>query len=135
MTVSSTDAFADGDDLDVVPEAWSIDQMAQSLVGRLRAIESAAREHGAAVEAATSRRADLALAQAELDAELIRLYARRDSHALLADARRQVGEPADEEQTRAADLDRLGRTVLRGVEALEEHLRGVTSLTARRAER
>ena len=76
-TVRSDDHRPDLDDVEIA---------ATELLRRLAATESAAREHLAAAEEAALRRCQLLIAQAELDAELIRLHARRESHALLTRA-------------------------------------------------
>ena len=78
----------------------------------------------AIVEAEAARRCELLTAQAELDAELIRLYARRESHGIIAAARASVdpSAPATPVADAEAGLEAVGEAVLRGVEALDAHL-------------
>lgn len=109
----------------------TVEAVAASLITKLHTAEAAAREHLAAMEQEAARRCELLTAQAELDAELIRLYARRESHAILAAARATIApasqsesesESAERNAEAEAGLEAVGEAVLRGVEALDQHL-------------
>jgi hypothetical protein len=59
-----------------------VEDVARRVVKRLLDTEQAMLRHLEAIEAEAERRTDLLLAQAELDAELIRLNARREAHRI-----------------------------------------------------
>ena len=58
----------------------------------MRAADEAHQRHLEALELEAARRCELLTAQAELDAELIRLHARREAHAIISAARARSGE-------------------------------------------
>jgi hypothetical protein len=70
-----------------------VEEVARRVVKRLLDTEQAMLRHLEAIEAEAERRTDLLLAQAELDAELIRLNARREAHRI-AMAGSGAGAPA-----------------------------------------
>lgn len=97
--------------------APSVEALGQSIIARMRAAEAAMREHVAAVEAEAARRCELLTAQAELDAELIRLYARRESHAIMVEAQVRTGVQVDDVD--GERLDGIGDAALRFAETFE----------------
>ena len=116
----------------------TVEAVAASLITKLHTAEAAAREHLAAMEQEAARRCELLTAQAELDAELIRLYARRESHAILAAARATIApasqsasESAERNAEAEAGLEAVGEAVLRGVEALDQHLQRLRTAEGR----
>jgi hypothetical protein len=96
----------------------TVDEIAASVIARMRATEDAARRHVEAIEAEAARRCELITAQAELDAELIRLHARREAHAIITAARMRTGggTGSAEESLR---LHEIGETFSRFAESLE----------------
>lgn len=78
-------------------------EVARLAAERIRVAREAALTHLAAVEEEVARRCELITAQAELDAELIRLQARREAHSIVAAARaRTGGTPVGDEGARLA---------------------------------
>jgi hypothetical protein len=65
-----------------VMEEPNVEDVARRVVKRMLDAEHAMLRHLEALEAEAARRTDLLLAQAELDAELIRLNARREAHRI-----------------------------------------------------
>ena len=57
-----------------------LEEVARTAVARMREAELAMTRHLEAMQQEASRRYELTIAQAELDAQLIRLHARRDAH-------------------------------------------------------
>ncbi|MEN8704938.1 MAG: hypothetical protein ABF306_02265 [Nocardioides marinisabuli] len=80
-------------------------EVARVAAERIRVTRDATLTHLAAVEEEVARRCELITAQAELDAELIRLQARREAHAIVAAARaRTDGTPVGDEGARLAAI-------------------------------
>ncbi|NYD56473.1 hypothetical protein BKA08_000711 [Nocardioides marinisabuli] len=80
-------------------------EVARIAAERIRVTRDATLTHLAAVEEEVARRCELITAQAELDAELIRLQARREAHAIVAAARaRTDGTPPGDEGARLAAI-------------------------------
>ena len=81
------------------------------MVKRLLDTEQAMLRHLEAIEAEAERRTDLLLAQAELDAELIRLNARREAHRIAMTGTGAPTGPAPEADRRTLDelTDSLAR--------------------------
>ena len=98
--------------------ALSVDAVAASVITRMREAGEANRRHLEALEAEAARRYELLTAQAELDAELIRLHARREAYAIITAARMRSGEltEASEESRR---LDEVGESFARFTEAFQ----------------
>ncbi|WP_309647332.1 hypothetical protein [Nocardioides sp.] len=74
--------------------AISVEEIAATVIDRMQRAGEAHVRHLEAVELETARRCELVTAQAELDAELIRLHARREAHAILTAARMRTGGAA-----------------------------------------
>ena len=101
----------------------SVEQVAESAIARMQAAEAAHHRYLEAVEQEAARRLELLIAQAELDAELIRLHARREAHAILsaASGRQPLpGEDADRHR-----MDGVADTFARFAESIvpPQHLR------------
>jgi hypothetical protein len=96
----------------------SVDEIAASVIARMRATEDAARRHVEAIEAEAARRCELITAQAELDAELIRLHARREAHAIITAARMRTGGGTGSSED-SQRLHEIGETFSRFAESLE----------------
>lgn len=106
---------------DVAYLGLSLEEVAESARVRMRAAEVAHLRHLEAIENEAARRLELLTAQAELDAELIRLHARREAHAIVTAARTRTGTrtvktPAER---RLADV---GGTFSRFAETLESSI-------------
>ena len=106
---------------DVAYLGLSLEEVAESARVRMRAAEVAHLRHLEAIENEAARRLELLTAQAELDAELIRLHARREAHAIVTAARTRTGSrtaktPAER---RLADV---GGTFSRFAETLESSI-------------
>lgn len=106
---------------DVAYLGLSLEEVAESARVRMRAAEVAHLRHLEAIENEAARRLELLTAQAELDAELIRLHARREAHAIVTAARSRTGTrtvktPAER---RLADV---GGTFSRFAETLESSI-------------
>lgn len=71
--------------------AASVEEVAATVIDRMQRAGEAHVRHLEAVELETARRCELVTAQAELDAELIRLHARREAHAIITAARMRTG--------------------------------------------
>ena len=86
-------------------------EVARVAVQRIEAARAATLAHLAAVEEEVARRCELITAQAELDAELLRLQARREAHSIVTAARARTGraEPDDEGARLAAIADVVAR--------------------------
>lgn len=106
----------------VASEAATPDQavaeVAESVIALMRSTQDAHQRHLESVELEAARRCELLTAQAELDAELIRLHARREAHAIVSAARMRVGA----EPTRPPESDQIseiGETFSRFAETIE----------------
>ncbi len=84
-----------------VADVVDVAEVARVAGQRIDAAREATLAHLAAVEEEVARRCELVTARAELDAELIRLQARREAHAIVVAARARTGRPG-------ADLDLVG---------------------------
>ena len=98
--------------------ALSVDAVAASVIARMREAGEANRRHLEALEAEAARRCELLTAQAELDAELIRLHARREAYAIITAARMRSGEEGSASE-QARELDEVGESFARFTEAFE----------------
>lgn len=100
--------------------AEDVDDIVEGVLARIREAQHATAAHLEATEIEAALRCEMLTAQAELDAELIRLHARREAHAIIAAARQRSGVPqpvqAEHERRR---LDRLGEAAMRLAEELE----------------
>lgn len=105
-----------GPELDYV--GLSVDEVAVSVVARMREAGEASRRHLESIEAEAARRCELLTAQAELDAELIRLHARREAHAIITAARTRVGGGTATDSG-GARLNEIGETFSRFAESIE----------------
>ena len=108
------------DDLDADDELavdQSVADVAASVIAAMRAIGEANERHLEAVELEAARRCELLTAQAELDAELIRLHARREAHAIISAARMRAGEDLTPVET--DQLSEIGETFSRFAESIE----------------
>ncbi|GAB2772522.1 hypothetical protein GCM10027020_27160 [Nocardioides salsibiostraticola] len=105
-----------GVDLDNVGQ--SVDDVAASVIARMREAGEASRRHLESIEAEAARRCELLTAQAELDAELIRLHARREAHAIITAARMRAGSetgPTSDSER----LNQIGESFSRFAESIE----------------
>jgi hypothetical protein len=100
----------------VVDVARAVEEVAAEVIGRMRDAEQATLRHLEAMELEATRRYELVTAQAELDAELIRLQSRREAHAIVTAARTRAGElddldddPDDEGHRLSAFSDAVSR--------------------------
>lgn len=96
----------------------TVDDVAATVIAAMRAVGEAHERHLEAIELEAARRCELLTAQAELDAELIRLNARREAHSVVSAARLRVGEHLSSVQT--GQLDEIGETFSRFAESIEE---------------
>ena len=99
----------------------SVDEVAASVVARMREAGEANRRHLEALEAEAARRYELLTAQAELDAELIRLHARREAYAIITAARMRSGE-LTEPSAESRRLDEVGESLAGFAEAFERQV-------------
>ncbi len=97
----------------------SVEQVAASIIASMRAIEENHQRHLEALEAEATRRYELLLAQAELDAELIRLHGRREAHRIIATARARTGDGRRQIAGDSARLQEIGETFTRFAETIE----------------
>ncbi|WP_345455789.1 hypothetical protein [Nocardioides marinquilinus] len=105
----------------VSPAAASLHDVAEvskQVIAAMRAINLAHHAHIESLELEAARRCELATAQAELDAELIRLHARREAHAVIAAARLRAGE-IDADSGEPDQLGEIGETFSRFAETIE----------------
>ncbi len=98
----------------------SVAEVAASVIAHMRAVGEAGVRHLEAIELETARRCELATAQAELDAELIRLQARSEAHDVISAARRRVGD--DRSSAGSDQLSAIGETFSRFAESVETTL-------------
>ncbi|MBF4162445.1 hypothetical protein [Nocardioides acrostichi] len=94
-----------------VERTLSPDEVARGLVALMHRVYDATERHLESLETEAARRTEMLTAQAELDAELIRLHARREAHTLLTAARVRTGRSRTGADTGARRLDDLA-TVL-----------------------
>ncbi len=97
----------------------SVEEVAASIIASMRAIEHNHHRHLEAIEAEATRRYELLLAQAELDAELIRLHGRREAHRIIATARARTGEGHRDVAADSTRLQEIGETFTRFAETIE----------------
>lgn len=97
----------------------TIEEIARLVVERMHDAELAMMRHLEAVQVEGARRAELATAQAELDAELIRLNARREAHALITAARRRAGQPVAVDPAET-ELDEIAESLTRFADVVDE---------------
>ena len=95
----------------------TIDEVTRRAMDRVRRAEQALLSHLHAVESAAAHRSELVIAQAELDAELIRLHARRTAHALLTDGSGHADEQTSRERR---SFDELSRSLNRFAAVLDD---------------
>ena len=119
----------DDEELEELDEPGStpatIDEVTRRAMDRVRQAEEALLSHLHAVESEAAHRSELVIAQAELDAELIRLQARRTAHGILAEASGQANEQTARERR---SFDELSRSLSRFAAVLDD-----VSATARTA--
>ena len=111
-----------------------VEDVARRVIKRLLDTEQAMLRHLEAIEAEAERRTDLLLAQAELDAELIRLNARREAHRI---AMTGVGASSPGAEALEADrrtLDELTDSLARFADEVDA-LHPTESQAAHRAQR
>ncbi len=72
--------------------ARSVDEVACTVIELMQRAGEAHLRHLEAIESETARRCELVTARAELDAELIRLQARREAHGVLSAAGAHTGD-------------------------------------------
>lgn len=96
----------------------SVTEVASAVIAAMNQINEAHVRHVEALELETARRCELLTAQAELDAELIRLHARREAHAIISAARTRSGDH-DAEQVEPDQLGEIGETFSRFAETIE----------------
>lgn len=97
----------------------TIEEIARLVSERMHDAELAMMRHLEAVQVEGARRAELATAQAELDAELIRLNARREAHALITAARRRAGQPVAVDPAET-ELDEIAESLTRFADVVDE---------------
>jgi hypothetical protein len=107
----------------------TVEEVADAVISAMRRVGEAHERHLAAAALETARRHELLTAQAELDAELIRLHARREAHAILAAARTRAGAPTpgpgsrpEAAPGRPEGLREIGETFSRFAERVETTL-------------
>jgi hypothetical protein len=103
-------------DLDV---GQSVEEIAASIIASMRTIEETHHRHLEALEAEATRRYELLLAQAELDAELIRLNGRREAHRIIASARARTGAEQGGSAGESSRLQEIGETFTRFAQTIE----------------
>lgn len=113
---AAREARAVHDAADALPR--SVAEVATAVVEAMRRTNAAHERHVEALELETARRCELLTAQAELDAELIRLHARREAHAIISAARARSGEH-DTELVASDQLGEIGETFSRFAETIE----------------
>jgi hypothetical protein len=94
----------------------TIDEVTRRAMDRVHQAEQALLNHLHAIESAAAHRSELVIAQAELDAELIRLHARRTAHTLLTDASGHADEQTSRERR---SFDELSRSLSRFAAVLD----------------
>lgn len=102
------------------PHDDSVAGVAASVIASMRAVGEAHERHLESIELEAGRRSELLTAQAELDAELIRLHARREAHAIIAAARMRTGEQRS--PVEADQLREIGETFSRFAESIESSI-------------
>ncbi len=97
----------------------TVEEIARLVIERMHDAELAMMRHLDAIEVESARRSELLTAQAELDAELIRLSARREAHSIVTAARVRAGGEATvgAEERR---LDELTESLSRFAEVVDE---------------
>jgi len=114
---ADTDTIEAYDTDDELAVDQSVADVAASVIASMQAIGEANERHLEAVELEAARRCELLTAQAELDAELIRLHARREAHAIISAARMRAGEDLTPVET--DQLSEIGETFSRFAESIE----------------
>lgn len=115
-SVSAAPSATGGVEVDYV--GLSVDDVAASVIARMREAGEASRRHLESIEGEAARRCELLTAQAELDAELIRLHARREAHAIITAARMRAGTgtgPGNDSER----LNQIGESFSRFAESIE----------------
>ena len=97
----------------------SVEEIAASIIASMRTIEETHHRHLEALETEATRRYELLLAQAELDAELIRLNGRREAHRIIATARARTGTEQRGSAGESSRLQEIGETFTRFAETIE----------------
>lgn len=96
----------------------AVADVADEVIALMRSTQDAHQRHLESVELEAARRCELLTAQAELDAELIRLHARREAHAIVSAARTRAGTatslPPESDQ-----MSEIGETFSRFAETIE----------------
>ncbi len=101
--------------------AAEVAEVAASVIASMRRVREAHERHVVALELETARRCELLTSQADLDAELIRLHARREAHAIVFAARARSGDARAHDDTDAQgdQLDAIGETLSRFAETVD----------------
>jgi hypothetical protein len=115
-TIAAIDAI-DDDDIELMP-SQSVKRVADDVIAAMRRVQDAYEAHVAALETEAARRYELLTAQAELDAELIRLNARREAHTIVAAARVR-SDQTDFDLIETEQLGEIGETFSRFAEEIE----------------
>lgn len=105
---------------DAAVVAEDVHDVVAGVIGRIREVRSATIAHLEAIEVESALRCEMLTAQAELDAELIRLHARREAHAIIAASRHRAGLPArnSSDEQRLAELHAAATRLSEELEAL-----------------
>lgn len=115
------DDFVMPDPDHVAEDDVAVDQtvadVAASVIAAMQSIGEASERHLESIELEAARRCELLTAQAELDAELIRLHARREAHAIISAARMRAGDDLTPVET--DQLSEIGETFSRFAETIE----------------
>lgn len=116
---------AGGDDVSARATA-EVAEVAASVIASMRRVREAHERHVVALELETARRCELLTSQADLDAELIRLHARREAHAIVFAARARTdgidtgpGTGGPEVDVQGDRLDAIGETLSRFAETVD----------------
>ncbi len=97
----------------------TVEEIARLVIERMHDAELAMMRHLDAIEVESARRNELLTAQAELDAELIRLSARREAHSIVTAARVRAGGEATV-SAEEHQLDELTESLSRFAEVMDE---------------
>ncbi len=106
--------------VEAVEPDQEVAEAAASVVAAMRSVGESHERHLEAIELDAARRCELLTAQAELDAELIRLHARREAHAIVSAARTRTDEVIS--PVVADQLRDIGETFSRFAETVERDL-------------
>jgi hypothetical protein len=105
-----------------VAEVAEVAEVAAGVIAAMRRVNEAHERHVEALEIETARRCELVTSQADLDAELIRLHARREAHAIVFAARARTGGAVTDDQRADDELHEIGEVVSRFAESVDRDL-------------